>query len=321
MRSLPRNLLGLLLALFASAAAAQGYPSKPVRLIIPFPPGGSNDIVGRMTAAQLSERLGQQVVVDNRPGAAGNIGTGIAASSAPDGYTLLIINTAYASNTSFYKKLPYDPAKSFVPVAMLGTGPAVLVVYPGLPVNSLQELIALAGAKPGQLNYASSGIGGFQPLAVELFKIQAGVNIVHVPYKGSGPANVDLIAGQAQVGLGSLIQFLPHIRGGKVKALAITGSKRSPVLPDVPTVAEAGVPGYEAANWWGILAPAGTPQPVMDRLHKELSAIVASAETKKRFDAEGAEPLPMSPAEFGKFIADETAKWARVVKEAGISAE
>jgi len=321
MPHLLRHLLGLLLAIAASVAAAQGYPAKPLRLIIPFSPGGSNDIVGRMAAAQLGERLGQPVIVDNRTGAGGTIGTEAAAKASPDGYTLFLVSVAHAFNTAIYKKLPYDPVKSFVPVAMLGTGPAVLVIYPGLPASSLQELIALAKQKPGQLNYASAGVGSFLHLAAELFRLQAGVSLTHVPYKGAAPATVDVIAGQAQLCVASIITLLPHIRSGRMRALATTGSQRSPLLPDVPTFAEAGVQGSEATNWWGILAPAGTPQPIIDRLHQELSAIIASAETKKRFDAEGAEARPMSSAEFGKFIDDETTKWARVVKEAGVSAE
>ena len=317
----PRSADALLLVTLASVAAAQGYPTRPVRLIIPFPPGGSNDIVGRMIAAQLGERLGQQVVVDNRGGAGGTIGTELAAKSQADGYTLLLISTAYAFNTSIYKKLPYDPAKSFVPVALLGSGPGVLVVNPALPVNSVADLIALAKERPGKLNNSSAGIGSFQHLASELFRIQAGIQWLHVPYKGGGPAMTDLMGGQADASVGSLIQMLPHIRSGKLKALGTTGAKRSTVLPDVPTVAEAGVSGYEATNWWGFLAPAGTPPAIVERLHQEVAAVQASAETKRRFDTEGAEALQMSPAEFGAFIAAETAKWARVVKEAGISAE
>jgi tripartite-type tricarboxylate transporter receptor subunit TctC len=316
-----RTSLALLLAIVASAAAAQGYPARPVRLIIPFPPGGSNDIVGRMVAAQLGDRLGQQVVADNRGGAGGTIGTELAARAQADGYTLLLISTAYAFNTSIYKKLPYDPVRSFTPVALLGSGPGVLVVNPTLPVNSVAELIALAKERPGKLNNASAGIGSFQHLASELFRLQAGIQWLHVPYKGGGPAMMDLMAGQADASVGSLIQMLPHIRSGKLKALGTTGAKRSAVLPDVPTVAEAGVPGYEATNWWGILAPAGTPQPILDRLHQEIAAVQASAETKRRFETEGAEAREMSPADFAAFIAAETAKWARVVKEAGISAE
>jgi tripartite-type tricarboxylate transporter receptor subunit TctC len=313
--------IALLLAGFASLAAAQGYPARPVRLIIPFPPGGSNDIVGRMIAAQLGERLGQTMVVDNRGGAGGTIGTELAAKSQADGYTLLLISTAYAFNTSIYRKLPYDPVRSFTPVALLGSGPGVLVVNPALPVGSVRELIALAKERPGKLNNASAGIGSFQHLASELFRIQAGIEWLHVPYKGGGPAMMDLIAGQADASVGSLIQMLPHIRSGKLKALGTTGAKRSTVLPDVPTVAEAGVPGYEATNWWGFLAPAGTPPAIVERLHQEVVGVQASAETKRRFESEGAEALQMSPADFGAFIAAETAKWARVVKEAGITAE
>jgi tripartite-type tricarboxylate transporter receptor subunit TctC len=294
---------------------------RPVRLIIPFPPGGSNDIVGRMVAAQLGDRLGQQVVADNRGGAGGTIGTDLAARAPADGYTLLLVSTAYAFNTSIYKKLPYDPVKSFTPVALLGSGPGVLVVNPSLPVNSVSELVALAKERPGKLNNASAGIGSFQHLASELFRLQAGIQWLHVPYKGGGPAMMDLMAGQADASVGSLIQMLPHIRSGKLKALGTTGAKRSPVLPDIPTVAEAGVPGYEATNWWGLLAPAGTPPAIVERLNQEVAAVQASAETKRRFETEGAEALHMSPAEFGAFIAAETAKWARVVKEAGITAE
>jgi len=325
MMKLLRNSLALLLAvalgMLASSAAAQSYPSRPVRLIIPFPPGGSNDIVGRMIAAQLGDRLGQQMIPDNRGGAGGTIGTELAAKAPPDGYTLLLISTAYAFNTSIYKKLPYDPVKSFVPVALLGSGPGVLVINPGLPVNSVAELIAFAKERPGKLNNASAGVGSFQHLASELFRIQAGIEWLHVPYKGGGPAMMDLIAGQADVSVGSLIQMLPHIRSGKLKALGTTGTKRSPVLPDVPTVAEAGVPGYEATNWWGLLAPAGTPQAIVDRVQQEVGAVQASAETRKRFETEGAEAVQMSAAEFGAFVAAETTKWARVVKEAGITAE
>ncbi len=304
----------------AVAAAADVYPSKPVRLVIPFPPGGSNDIVGRMIGTQLTERLGKQVVIDNRGGAGGVLGTELAATSPPDGYTLLLISSAYAINPSLYK-LPYDPAKAFVPVAILATGPNALTVFPGLPVKSVKELIALAREKPGQLNYAAAGVGSFQHLASELFRLMTGVQIVGVQFKGGGPAMIDVVGGHTQVLMGSLIQSLPHIRSGKLRALGVGGAKRSPILPDVPTIAEAGVPGYEATNWWGIVAPAGTPPPIVDRLHKEVSGILTSAEAQKRFLDEGAEVVHMSPAEFGTFIAAETAKWTRVIKEANIRAE
>jgi tripartite-type tricarboxylate transporter receptor subunit TctC len=317
--------LGLTLALLAAAlhathAAAQAYPTKPVRLVIPFPPGGSNDVVGRMIAFQLSEPIGKQVVVDNQGGAGGIIGTEAVARAPADGHTLLLISVAHAFGASMYK-LPYDPIKAFAPVALLGTGPVVLAVNSKLPVNSLKDLIALAKEKPGQLNYASAGVGSFQHLASSLFKLQSGLDIVHIPFKGGGPAMADVIAGNTQIAIGSLIQTLPHIRSGRLKPLGVGSAKRVPVLPDVPTISEAGVPGYEATNWWGMVAPAGTPRPVIERLHKELSVILASAETKKRFETEGGEAAQMSPEEFGRFIASETVKWAKVVNEAGIKPE
>ena len=301
-------------------AAAQSYPSKPVRLIVPFPPGGSNDVVGRMIAAQLSTRLDKPVIVENQGGAGGLIGTEMAARAQPDGYTLLLISVAYAFIPAIYK-LPYDPATAFTPVAILGAGPVVIAVTSKLPVGSLKELIALAKEKPGELNYATAGVGSFQHLASELFKQQAGVDIVHIPFKGGGPAMMDVIAGNTQITIGSLIQTLPQIKAGKLKALGVGSANRIPALPDVPTISEAGVPGYEVTNWWGIVVPAGTPRSVIDRLHKDLTVVVASPETKKRFEAEGSEPLSMSPDEFGRFIAAETVKWARVVKDAGIRAE
>jgi tripartite-type tricarboxylate transporter receptor subunit TctC len=320
LRTLRSAILGLLLALFTELAAAQSYPGKPVRLIIPFPPGASNDIVGRMIATQLSAQLGKPVVVDNRGGAGGLIGTEAAANSPPDGYTLLLISLAYAFNASLYK-LPYDPASAFAPVAMLGTGPAVLVVTSKLRVNSVKELLALAKEKPGQLYYVSGGVGSFQHLAGALFMLQTGADIVHVPFKGSGPAMMDVVAGNTQIAIGSTLLMLPQIRSGRLKALGVGSTKRLAFLPDVPTIAEAGVPGYEANNWWGLVAPTGTPPAVIGRLHKELSVILTSAETQKRFQTEGAEALQMTSGAFGRFIAAETAKWAKVVKEAGIKAE
>jgi tripartite-type tricarboxylate transporter receptor subunit TctC len=317
--------LGLLLALAgvllpATISAADSYPTKPVRLIIPFPPGGSNDIVGRLIATKLTERLGKQVIVDNRGGAGGVLGSEQAAKSEPDGYTLLLVSAAFAFNPSLYK-LPFDPAKSFVPVAKLGSGPNSLVVHPSVPANSVKELIALAKREPGKLVCAAAGVGSFQHLGTELFKIMAGIDFMIVQFKGGGPAMIDQLGGHSQISLGSLIQTLPHIQSGKFRVLGTGGSKRSSILPDVPTIAEAGVPGYEATNWWGILAPAGTPQAVVDRLDKELSLILTSEETKKMFLNEGAEVDHLGPAEFGRFIAAETAKWGRVVKEANITVE
>jgi tripartite-type tricarboxylate transporter receptor subunit TctC len=307
-------------ALGYGIAGAQTYPSKAVRLIIPFPPGGSNDIVGRFIATKLTERLGKQVIADNRGGAGGVIGSEAAAKSEPDGHTLLIISSAYAINTSLYK-LPYDPVKAFAAIAKVGTGPNVFAVYPGVPVNSVKEFIALAKEKPGQLNFASAGVGSFQHLGSELFKSLTGVDVGIVQFKGGGPAMIDVMGGHTHAALGSLIQFMPHIKSGKVKALGTGGAKRSVSLPDVPTIAEAGVPGYEANNWWGILAPAGTPRPIIDRLYKEISGILSSTETQKVFGDQGAEVDKLGPAEFGPYIAAETAKWGKVIKEANIKAE
>ena len=317
--SLLVKIAGLLLALSAPVMA-QDYPSKPVRLIIPFPPGGSNDVVGRMIALQLSDRLGKQVVVDNRGGAGGVIGTEAAANALPDGYTLLIISIAHAVSPWLYK-LNYDPLKSFVPVSILASGTNVLVVHPDLPVHSVGELIALAKREPGELNYASAGIGSFQHLGGELFKLLAGVNIVHVPYKGGGPAMTDVVGGHTKIMFSSLVQTSGFVLNGQLRALGTGGAHRSPVLPDVPTIAEAGLTGYEANNWWGVVAPAGTPPAIVEKLHKEISAVQNSEQTKKQFATEGAEIVQMSSAEFGAFMASEMQKWERVVKESGIKAE
>ena len=309
-----------LLVALTAVAAAQDYPTKPVRLIIPFPPGGSNDVVGRMIATQLSEKLGKQVVVDNRAGAGGVIGTEIAANAAPDGYTLSIISLAHAVNPWLYK-LNYDPIKSFAPVGILASGPNVLAVNPGLPVNSVKDLVALAKQKPGDLQYASAGIGSFQHLGGELFKLEAGVDMLHVPFKGGGPAMIDVIGGHTKLVFSSLVQTTPHIKSGKLKALGVGGLKRNPVLPDVPTVAESGVPTYEAVNWWGIVAPAGTPQPIVDKLHEAITAVQTSPEVQKQFSSEGAEIVQMTSAAFGTFMQSEMKKWERVVKEGKIKAE
>jgi tripartite-type tricarboxylate transporter receptor subunit TctC len=315
-----KTLLALLLAALSSLALSQTYPSKPVRLIIPFPPGGSNDVVGRAIGQQLGERLGQSVVIDNRGGAGGIIGTNEAAKAAPDGYTLLLISVAFPTSIAF-NRLPQDMMKSFDPVAMLGSGPALLVVPATSPATSVGELLALLRQKPGALNAAAAGIGSFQHMATELFRLQSKTSFVIVQYKGGGPALTDTIAGQVQFNLGSLVQMMPHVRSGKLKALGVSGAKRNAAVPDVPTIAEAGVPGYEVSNWWGILSPAGTPQPVLDRLYKEINLILDSPETRKRFELEGAEVIRMKPAEITSFVAKETEQWTRVVKEAGIKPE
>ena len=308
------------LSLFTGAVFAQSYPAKPIRLIVPFPPGGSNDIVGRMVGTQLGERLGQSVVVDNRGGAGGTIGTDMAAKAAADGYTLLLISVAHAFNPAMYRKLPYDPEKSFAAIGLVAAGPVALMVHPSVPAQTVKELIALVKASPGKFNYATAGVGSFQHLASELFKLQAGLDMVHIPYKGGGPAMMDTIAGQAQINMASLIQVIPHAKSGKLRLLATSGTRRSSLFPDVPTVAET-VPGYDATNWWGLVAPAGTPQPVIAKLNAELEALLKSDETRKRLESEGADVIRMAPPEFSGFISGEIVKWGKVVKQAGITAE
>lgn len=321
-----RRLLPALAALVAlllaapAVRAADTYPSRPIHLIIPFPPGGSNDVVGRVFANALSDRLGQAVVVENRAGAGGVLGTEIASNAAPDGYTLLVISLAHAVNPWLYT-LKYDPIKSFTPVGIMASGTNVLVVNPTLGVKSVKDLLALAKAKPGELNYASAGIGSFQHLGGELFKLAAGVNIVHVPFRGGGPAMLDVLAGNTKIMFSSLVQTTPYIRNGQLIALGTGGAQRSPVLPEVPTIAEAGVPGYQATNWWGILAPAGTRSEIIDKLHAALGQVQDAPETQKRLESEGADVVRMSPAEFGAFMVSEMDKWRRVVKEGGIKAQ
>ena len=301
-----------------AALAADDYPTRPIRLIIPFPPGGSNDIIGRLLGLQLGERLGRPVIIDNRAGAGGNLGIDIAAKSAPDGYTMLMVSAAFAFGPSMYQKLPFDPVKSFAPVAKIGAGPNSLAVYPALPVKTAKDLIAAAKAKPGQINFASAGVGSSVHLACELFKSMAQIDVVHIPFKGGGPALIDVMAGNSHFIIGTLVQNLPHMRSGKIRGIGMASKKRSAAAPELPTIDESGLPGYEAGNWWGIMFPAKTPAAIVNRLDKEIAAILQLDEIKKRFANDGAEPDHVSQAEFAKFIAGETAKWGRVVKAAGI---
>ncbi len=319
LHSLLLKAAGFLLA-FTAAAAAQDYPNRPVRLIIPFPPGGINDTVGRLVATQLSTRLGKQVVVDNRGGAGGTVGTELAANAPKDGYTLLVISLAHAVNPWLYK-LPYDPIKAFAPIAIVASAPNVIVVHPSLPVHSVTDLITLAKEKPGQLQYASAGVGSFMHLGGELFKLKAGADLLNVPFKGAGPAMIDIVGGHTKVAFATTLTAPPYVRQGKLRALGIGAAKRNASLPEVPTVSEAGVPGYEVANWIGIVAPAGTPAAIVEKLSREIAAIQDLPEVQKQFANEGADVIRMSPDAFGAFMQSEMAKWERVVKEGGIKAE
>ena len=313
----------LLAAGLPGAHAAEGpgagkYPSKPIRLIAPFPPGGSNDLVARFIGVKLGERLGEQIVVDNRAGASGIIGADVAARSAADGHTLMMASTTFVM-VAAVRALPYDVGKSFEPIALIGTSPNSIVVNPAVGFASLRELVDRAKAKPASIFYASTGIAGFNHFGGELFKKLAGIDLVHVPYKGGGPAMIDVISGQVPMMFTSLTQVLAHLRTGKLKALAVGAAKRSPALPEVPTVAEAGYPGYEVAVWWGVVAPAGVPQAIVDRLNREINAILRDPATRERLAAEAAETLPGTPTEFRNFMHDELRKWTEVGKAAGIT--
>ncbi len=315
---------GALLALTTLAltipAGAQDYPTKPVRIVVPFPPGAINDSVGRMVATHLSGRLGKQFVVENRPGAGGVIATELVVNAPKDGHTLLIVSLAATVNPWLYK-LPYDQSKAFAAIAPVATAPNVIAVNPDLPAKSIKELIAFAKQQPGKLQYASSGTGTFLHLGPELFKTMAGIDILHVPFKGAAPAMIDVMGGRTHIVAASIPSTITHLRSGKLRALGVGANQRSALLPDVPTVSESGLPGYTAANWIGIVAPAGTPAAVVEKLHKEISAMQDLPEVQKQLQNQGAEIMRMSSAEFGKFIASETAKWGRVVKEAGIKAQ
>jgi tripartite-type tricarboxylate transporter receptor subunit TctC len=315
-----RPLLVALLLACSALAHGQAYPGKPIRLIIPFPPGGSNDVVGRAVAQYVGERLGQPIIIDNRGGAGGTIGVNAAAKSPADGYTMLMVSVGFPVSIAL-RQLPEESLRWFEPVATIGTGPSLLVVPTSLPVKSTQDLIALAKAKPGTLNAAAAGVGSFQHLATELFRLEAGIDIVIVQYKGGGPALTDTIAGVVQMNVGSAVQNVPQVRAGKLRALGVGGPNRLSALRDIPTFAEAGLPGATAANWWGFVVPAGTPAEATRRLGEAVHAVVDSPEIRTRFEREGAEPLHMAPGEFASHMAAETKKWTRVVREAGIKAQ
>jgi len=318
MRSLHRWALGALFACVGTVASAQGYPNRTIRLVVPFPAGGTTDILAREVAQKLTEVFGQAVVVDNRPGAAGNIGSDLVAKSAPDGYTLLMGTVGtHAINPSLYSKMPYDHVKDFAPVVLVAGVPNVLVVNPALPVNSVSDLIKLAKDKPGQINFASSGSGTSIHLSGELFKTMASVDMTHVPYKGSSPALTDLIGGQVQIMFDNLPSALPQIKGGRLRAIAVTSLKRAPVLPDIPTINESGLPGFEASSWFGVLAPAGTPAPIVARINTEVNKWLQSADAREKLLGQGAEAAGGSPEQFASHIRAESEKWAKVVKASG----
>jgi tripartite-type tricarboxylate transporter receptor subunit TctC len=317
-KSAAAALTALCCSLYWSEIPAQQYQSKPARIIVPFGAGGPADIYARYLAQRLQEPLGQSFVIDNRPGAGSIIGTDLVAKSPPDGYTLLLMSNTHTVNESLVPKKPFALMKDFLPIAPINYSDLVLVVHPSVPAKSIKELIALAKAKPNGLNYASSGTGTPYHMAGELFKSMAGVQIVHIPHKGSGEARTSVMSGQVEIMLDAITTMAPMARAGRVRALGTTGAKRSTVLPDVPTISEAGVKDYEATIWLGIMAPAGTPKPIVDRLNAEIGKIVARPDVKKAWNEQGAEPMAMTPAEFEKFLNADIAKWAHVVKVAGV---
>ncbi|MBI4190064.1 MAG: tripartite tricarboxylate transporter substrate binding protein [Betaproteobacteria bacterium] len=308
-------------ASIAGAASAQGYPNKPIRIIVPATPGSGNDIVTRLFTPSLTDAMGQAFVVDNRAGAATNIGAEAVARAAPDGYTLLSASVATTINQTLYKKLSFDVVRDFEPIALLASVPFVLVVHPSLPVRSIRELIAFVRARPGQLNFASVGIGSFNHLTTELLKMRAGVDVFHVPYKGSPPALTDLIGGEVSMMFANTLSVLPHVKAGRLRALAITGARRSAAAPELPTVAESGLPGFESGTWFALLAPAGTPREIVTRLNAEATKAGQSPEIRERLAAQGAEPLGGTPAQAGAFIKSEIAKWGKVVVVSGARVE
>jgi tripartite-type tricarboxylate transporter receptor subunit TctC len=315
---------GALLACFASAvgaaAADAGYPNRPIRLIAPFVPGGPSDIMARLVAQKLSESMKQQMIVDNRGAAGGIVGFEIAARAAPDGYTLLLASGGgLTMNPSLYDKLPYDPLRDYEPVTQLSSGPQLMVVHPALPTNSVSEFIALAKAKPGYINFASAGTGN--RVAAEMFRLAANVNIVNIPYKGTGQALADLIAGHVHMMMANILAGAPHARAGRLRALGVTSLKRNSALPEIPTVSESGLPGFESVSWHAIVLPAKTPQPIVRRLHTELVKMLAEPEVRERFATQGLDPVGSTPEAFAAHIREETVKYAKIIKAAGLKAD
>jgi tripartite-type tricarboxylate transporter receptor subunit TctC len=312
---------GLIGSSSCGAAETQRYPARPIRFVVPFAPGGANDVIARIVALKLGDALGEPVVVDNRGGGGGTIGTDIVAKAPPDGHTLLIASVGMAVNVALYPKLPYDTLKDFAPVTSMGAQPNIVVVNPSVPAKSLGELLALARARPGQLTYGSGGVGSTSHLATVLFVTMAKVDLLHVPYKGLGLAITDLIGGQLQLAISNVSTALPHIKGGRLRMLAVTTARRIPMFPDTPTVNEAGVPGYETTGWYGLLVPAGTPQSIIVTLNGAVAKIMSSAAIKEQFGALGLEPDSSSPEAFGKKLRAEIATWGKVIKASGAKPE
>jgi tripartite-type tricarboxylate transporter receptor subunit TctC len=319
--ALPRLALFPLLVIAALPAAAQSWPAKPIRYVVPFPPAGATDILARFVSEKLAPVLGQSVVVENRPGAAGNLGTEFVAKSPPDGYTILMVTAAQFINETLYPKLSFSIPREFTAVALVAHVPNIMEVHPSVPARTVKEFIALAKSRPGQINYASSGSGTSIHMSAELFKMMTGVDMLHVPYKGSGPALIDLMAGQVSVMFDNLPSSMPYIRANRLRPIAVTTPKRYPGLPDVPTISESGVPGYEAIAAFGIIAPAATPRDVVVRLNTEVNRALRLPDMQERFAQQGATPAPITPDEFGAFIRSEITKWAKVVKVSGAKVE
>ena len=306
------------LALLSATAVAQNYPGKPIRVVVGQAPGGATDVIARLVAPRFGEHLGQPVVVENRTGAAGSIGASFVAKSPPDGYNLLVVSSSYAINPSLYKDLPFDPVKDLAPVTLIAEAPFLLVVHPSMPVKSVKDLVAMAKARPGTLNFASGGNGSSGQLAGELFKYLAGIDLVHIPYKGAGPALVDVIAGQVHMTFGSMLSTLGHVKNGRLRALGVTSAKRSVAAPELPTIAEAGVKGYRTTTWYGMLAPAGTPATVTEKLVTDMQKAVESQEVRGRLLGDGAEPVAGTPKQFHDFLVSEMARAREIIQRAKV---
>jgi tripartite-type tricarboxylate transporter receptor subunit TctC len=320
-RTLMLIVLAAIVSWSASASAQQAYPTKPIRMISPFAPGGGNDILCRTIAQKLTDSVKQHIIVENRPGANGIIGTEAAARSAPDGYTIVLIPSGHAVNASLHRKLPYDSIKDFAPITLVGSSPLILAVHPSVPARNVKELAALAKARPEQLTYGSAGIGSSGHLGGALFETLTGTKMVHVPYKGMGIAVSDLMGGQVSLVFGTSLSVMPHVRSGRLRALATTGAQRSPALPDLPTVAEAGVPGYEASLWYGFVGPARIPPEIVRRLNSEIVAVLKSADVRERLASQGVDARPSTPEEFGRLLVSDLDRWAKVVQRAGTRVE